>query len=143
MLAIGRATMWQLGISSDCRSAATSYSKYLACRWWAPISAGSEVKYWVNLENTNEELCSRWMQVGSFYPFARNHHENESISQEPYQFGNKLLETSKMSFYQRYSLLKQMYSTLVELNGTGTFYRPLFFEFPKDKQCYAEKFAET
>lgn len=79
------------------------------------------------LENTNEELCSRWMQVGSFYPFARNHNENESIPQEPYRFGNKLLETTKLSFYQRYSLLKQMYSTLLDLNGTGSFYRPLFF----------------
>jgi alpha-glucosidase (family GH31 glycosyl hydrolase) len=67
------------------------------------------------------------MQVGSFYPFARNHNENESIPQEPYQFGNKLLETTKASFYQRYSLIKQMYSTLLNLNGTGTFYRPLFF----------------
>jgi alpha-glucosidase (family GH31 glycosyl hydrolase) len=76
------------------------------------------------------------MQVGSFYPFARNHNENESIPQEPYQFGNRLLETTRASFYQRYSLLKQMYTTLLNLNGTGTFYRPIFFEFPEDTQSF-------
>lgn len=72
------------------------------------------------------------MQVGSFYPFARNHNENESISQEPYRYGSDLMEATRMSFNQRYSLLKQMYTSMVILNGSGSFYRPMFFEFYKD-----------
>ena len=92
--------------------------------------------------DTTEELCSRWMQIGAFYPFARNHNEEKYISQEVYALGDKHLRTSKLSLDIRYSLLKQYYTVYVRSQGTGSIYRPLIFEFPSDEQCYAEDVLE-
>ena len=101
----------------------------------------SIVNFMTNLENTNSNLCSRWMQIGSLYPFARSHNENESTPQEPYLLGDDVKFTSYFVLRDRYSMLKQIYTEFIVKNGTGSIYRPLFFEFYKDNDLINNKEA--
>ncbi|KAL4492018.1 hypothetical protein ABPG72_008439 [Tetrahymena utriculariae] len=84
--------------------------------------------------NTTAELCARWMQVGAFYPFSRNHNSNDTISQEPYSFKEDyVLSSSRKSLKLRYALLKQYYAYFILSNGVGSIFRPSFFNFPDDE----------
>jgi len=80
------------------------------------------------------EMCTRWLQLGSFYTFTRSHNANNQRDKDPASFKNKLLEDSTRDVLKiRYSLLPYVYTKfyLINQNG-GTFLRPLFFEFPTD-----------
>jgi len=87
--------------------------------------------------DTTFELCTRWHELGSFYPFSRNHNSIGSISQEPYAFGPKLIEVAKRYLLQRYSLLQWYYTILYHTNQKGgTLWDPLWLEFPNDPNTY-------
>lgn len=92
--------------------------------------------------DTTEELCSRWMQLGSLYPFSRNHNTLGAIDQDPFAFGGTLIETSMKSLKLRYSLLKYYYYLFVRNHGIGTVIRPLFFEFPEEKINYNDEILD-
>lgn len=84
-----------------------------------------------------EELCGRWMQLGLFYPFSRNHNDIHSKDQEPYVWGERVAKASRNAIRQKYSILRYYYTKLFEvsLNG-GSLVKPLFFEFPLDAAAY-------
>lgn len=90
------------------------------------------------LGTSDEELCARWMALGSFYPFARNHNAEraECISQEPYQWP-KVAEATQRYFGFRYSILSYWYTLSYLAHETGRpIIRPMFFEFPQFKALW-------
>lgn len=86
--------------------------------------------------NTTVELCARWMQLGAFYPFSRNHNEIGATSQEPYSLGQTVLDISRSALQLRYRLIPFFYSQLFQVSlSSGAAVRPLFYDSPLDPQC--------
>ncbi|XP_067204332.1 lysosomal alpha-glucosidase [Linepithema humile] len=87
--------------------------------------------------NTTAALCNRWMQLGAFYPFSRNHNSDDTIEQDPVAMGDLVVRSSKNAFKIRYRFLPYLYTLFFRAHKFGeTVARPLFFEFTNDRQTY-------
>ncbi|XP_067946524.1 sucrase-isomaltase, intestinal-like [Watersipora subatra] len=89
--------------------------------------------------NTTASLCKRWMQLGAFYPFSRNHNGKGYIDQDPAVFTEDPLvaSLSKSSVETRYRLLPYLYTLFYRANSHGdTVVRSLQFEWPTDPRTY-------
>ena len=83
---------------------------------------------------TTEELCIRWMQMGAFYPFSRNHNvEDSNVPQEPFSMGPRLAAASRASLGLRYSLLPYLNTLFWRAHVAGGMVaQPALFAFPSD-----------
>lgn len=79
------------------------------------------------------ELLTRWLQLGVFYPFMRNHTELGSPDQEPWVHGPVYEALNRRAIELRYELLPHLYNLLEEASRTGVPpLRPLLLEYPDD-----------
>lgn len=91
-------------------------------------------------DNVSEDLCRRWMQVGAFYPFSRNHNAENYNPQDPAFYGpdSLLVNSSKRYLNIRYTLLPYLYTLFYNAHTKGdTVVRPLLHEFYADEATWA------
>ncbi|XP_005931267.1 maltase-glucoamylase, intestinal [Haplochromis burtoni] len=90
-------------------------------------------------DDSPEELCRRWMQVGAFYPFSRNHNAEGYKPQDPASYGadSVLVASSKHYLTIRYTLLPYLYTMFYKAHTTGeTVVRPVMHEFYSDSETW-------
>lgn len=87
--------------------------------------------------DTNPELLVRWMQIGAFTPYFRNHSAIGTRYQEPWMFGEKYESILKKYIQMRYEWMPQLYLLFYQASGQGLpVMRPLLMEYPDDQKTY-------
>ncbi|XP_054582612.1 putative maltase-glucoamylase-like protein FLJ16351 [Eptesicus fuscus] len=89
------------------------------------------------LENAEYEMCLRWMQLGAFYPFSRNHNTIGTRRQDPVAWDSTFQTYSRKVLQTRYTLLPYLYTLMHKAHVEGsTVVRPLLHEFREDRTTW-------
>jgi len=88
-------------------------------------------------EASEGELLVRFMQLGVFFPFCRNHTAIGTPDQEPWAFGPEYEAMCREAIALRYQLLPYFYTQYYQSATHGTpIMRPLFYDFVNDARAY-------
>lgn len=87
--------------------------------------------------NCTPQLFARWIQIGAFTPFFRGHTAYNTISQEPWVFGEEVEQIARNYIQLRYNLLPYIYSSIREsvINGMPL-NRSLAINYTFDEKIY-------
>ena len=82
------------------------------------------------------EVCARWMQLATFYPFARQH-PDEAGKWEPSNLQGAWQTMAIASIKERYRFMDHMYQCLSAAYMDGaTCIDPLFFHYPEAEGAF-------
>ncbi|MBB2200751.1 glycoside hydrolase family 31 protein [Gluconacetobacter tumulisoli] len=82
--------------------------------------------------SASADLLTRWIEVATFTPIARDHSDEQSLPQEPWIGGRRHEDIRRRFIEARYRLLPYLYTVAEEAARTGLpMMRPLFLEFPE------------
>ncbi|MBX9257034.1 DUF4968 domain-containing protein [Desmonostoc muscorum CCALA 125] len=87
---------------------------------------------------TSPELLTRWMHLGAFLPWYRNHYNGYTKQfQEVYAYGEPVISNCRKYVELRYRLLQVFYDAMYEWTQTGMpIARALFLNEPTDSGIY-------
>jgi alpha-glucosidase len=86
-------------------------------------------------------LFARWMQIGAFIPYYRNHTAINTRSAEPWAYGEEVLEICRNYISLRYKLLPYLYSTFYEATQNGLpVMRTMAIDYTHDPRVYDPRF---
>ena len=82
------------------------------------------------------ELFARWIEVGAFVPFSRDHYSWDK-AQEPWAFGKEVEDISRKYISLRYELLPYLYNQFKRAQENGQpIQQPLVYKFQHDPKTY-------
>jgi alpha-glucosidase len=89
------------------------------------------------LGEASVELYVRWMQIGAFTPYMRNHKQVNTKSGEPWTYGEEATEIIRNFINLRYRLMPYIYSLFYEASQNGMpLMRTLALRYPHDERVY-------
>ncbi|WP_199118188.1 TIM-barrel domain-containing protein [Pedobacter sp. ASV28] len=91
--------------------------------------------------NPSVSLYARWIQIGAFNPYFRNHTAVNTKSSEPWSYGEEVTEISRNYINLRYHLLPYLYATFNEAVNKGLpVVRSLAIDYTFEPKVYNTQF---
>ncbi|MDB5754933.1 MAG: glycoside hydrolase family protein [Massilia sp.] len=88
-----------------------------------------------------QSLFARWMQIGAFTPYFRNHAASDTRSSEPWTYGEDVLDISRNYVNLRYRLMPYLYSAFADASASGEpVMRSLAIDYTHDPKIYDQAF---
>ena len=93
-------------------------------------------------EVLDQELYTRWMQLGVFLPVMRSHSTKDgNMKKEPWNLAQPYMPIVSETVKQRYRLAPYIYTAAREAYETGVaMCRPLYYDYPDDERAYATEY---